>query len=270
MAPASPAAQAQTPTAVPPWEDIPPRADAASAQAAPQEEQSVPRSAAPTLPAEQPDVPGGRAGEPVAAQAAEGPPAWVDEAIPDDADVGYVPEDSFTADPDDEFETLAAGGSPAMPSPAMPARVFAAARPATARGPRLADMSSANWPELAARLPVTGLAAEVARQSEWQGVQGDTITLRLAVKTLADSASRLRLQTVLCEHFGQGIRLEVQVGATGDATAHAVAQHERAARQQAAEEAAAADPFVRSLVADFGGRIVPGSIRHVEPPRAAA
>src|SRR3546814_1413042 len=64
---------------------------------------------------------------------------------------------------------------------------------------------------------------------------------RVAVKTLAESESRVRLQTVLCEHFGQGLRLEIEVGATGDATAHAVAQIERAARQQAAEDAVAAE-----------------------------
>ena len=131
-------------------------------------------------------------------------------------------------------------------------------------------ISSAAWPELAARLPVTGLAAELARQSEWAGVQGDAIILRVAVKTLAESESRVRLQTVLCEHFGQGIRLDVDVGAVGEATAHAVAQAERAARQQAAEDAVAVDPFVQALVSDFGAHVVAGSIRHVDPPSAAA
>ncbi|MGB3431064.1 DNA polymerase III subunit gamma/tau C-terminal domain-containing protein, partial [Achromobacter sp.] len=135
---------------------------------------------------------------------------------------------------------------------------------------RMADMTSETWPELAARLPVTGLAAELARQSAWAGVQGDAIILRVAVKTLAESESRVRLQTVLCEHFGQGIRLDVEVGVTGEATAHAVAQAERAARQQAAEDAVAVDPFVQALVADFGGQVVPGSIRHVDSPAAAA
>ena len=128
-------------------------------------------------------------------------------------------------------------------------------------------MTQASWPELAARLPVTGLAAELARQSEWVGVQGDAIVLRVAVKTLA-AESRVRLQTVLCEHFGQGIRLDVD-GAVGDATAHAVAQAERAARQQAAEDAVAVDPFVQALVSDFGGQVVAGSVRHVDASAAS-
>jgi DNA polymerase-3 subunit gamma/tau len=79
----------------------------------------------------------------------------------------------------------------------------------------------------------------------------------------------VRLQTVLCEHFGQSLRLDVLVGATGEATAHAVAQQVRAERQRAAEVAVEADPFVRSLLSDFGGQVVPGSIRHVDPSPAA-
>ncbi|WP_281360915.1 DNA polymerase III subunit gamma/tau C-terminal domain-containing protein, partial [Achromobacter deleyi] len=157
-----------------------------------------------------------------------------------------------------------------VPSPAPARRDGAApARKRQARA-RITDMTSAAWPELAARLPVTGLAAELARQSEWAGVQGDAVILRVAVRTLAESESRVRLQTVLCEHFGQGIRLDVDVGAVGEATAHAVAQAERAARQQAAEDAVAVDPFVQALLSDFGGYVVAGSIRHVDPPSAAA
>ncbi|AOB29175.1 DNA polymerase III subunit gamma/tau [Bordetella bronchiseptica] len=247
-APAPPPVAEPAPGQVPPWEDLPEPA-AASVPAAP-------------VSAEPPAAPA-----PAAADD-DGPPAWVDEAIPDEAGGGFVPEHSFTADPDDEFETLAPAAA-AMPAPRAPApRRESGGRGRVARS-RLADMSPTGWPELAARLPVTGLAAELARQSEWAGVQGDAVLLRVAVRTLAESESRVRLQTVLCEHFGQGLRLEIEVGVTGDGTAHAVAQIERAARQQAAEDAVAVDPFVQALVADFGGRVVPGSIRHVDNPPAA-
>jgi DNA polymerase-3 subunit gamma/tau len=239
----------------------------AAAPAAPSKEASV--AAAPSAPSKQAPVAAAPQGSDP-----DAPPSWVDEVIPDDAEGGYQPmatgdslDDGFIASPDDDdFETLAPVRA-AEPAPA-PVRRAPATRSASRRGPRLADMSAATWPELAARLPVTGLAAELARQSEWLGAQGDTVSLRVAVKTLADSASRVRLQTVLCEHFGLSLRLDVQVGATGDATAHAVAQQVRAERQRAAEQAAQQDPFVRSLLADFGGQIMPGSIRHVDPPAA--
>ncbi len=248
---------------VPPWEDLPTAAPAApeadGGKAAGTAALAVtPATAAAIAPAPQADD-------------ADGPPAWVDEEIPFEAEGGYSPDSGFTSDPDDDgFETLASSPS-AAPPPTAPARREGppSARKRQSRA-RMADMTSDTWPELAARLPVTGLAAELARQSEWAGVQGDAIVLRVAVKTLAESESRVRLQTVLCEHFGQGIRLDVEVGATGEATAHAVAQAERAARQQAAEDAVAVDPFVQALVADFGGQVVPGSIRHVDSPAAAA
>ncbi|ARP91552.1 DNA polymerase III, subunit gamma and tau [Bordetella genomosp. 9] len=273
--PASAAAFAPTPASAgaPAAAPAPTPASAAAPAAAPA---SAPASAAAPVAA---SAPAPTQAPPAAAAASpdpDGPPAWVDEVIPDDAEGGYLPpaeasEDGFIASPDDEdFETV---GGDAAAAPAMAVRRVAAPAASSRRSkraPRLSDMSAATWPQLAASLPVTGLAAELARQSEWQGVQGDTIVLRVAVKTLADSASRVRLQTVLCEHFGQSLRLEVMVGATGDATAHAVAQQERAERQRAAEAAVEADPFVQALLTDFGGRVVPGSIRHVDPPSAQA
>lgn len=232
----------------PPWEALPEASEPAGVAPSPEPEapsQAQPAPSAPTPPD-------------------DGPPAWVDEAIPDDAEGGYAPQ-SYNADPDDdEFETLATE----VPEPA-PAVMRAPVAPSR-RAPRarLVEMSASTWPDLAARLPVTGLAAELARQSEWTGVQGDAVQLRVAVRTLAESESRVRLQTVLCEHFGQSLRLEIEVGATGDGTAHAVARAERAARQEAAEQAVAVDPFVQALINDFGGHVVPDSVRAVDPPAA--
>jgi DNA polymerase-3 subunit gamma/tau len=174
---------------------------------------------------------------------------------PDDIDDGnYVPVD--------EFETLASGDPEAVPI------VFAPA-PKKKRSPRVRDISPSEWPVLAAALPVTGLAAELARQSEWLGANGDTIRLRVAVRTLAESPGKARLRTVLSEHFGTVIQLDVEYGATGDETAHAVEQARRAQRQKDAERAMADDAFVRALITEFGATVVPGSISAVAEPRAA-
>lgn len=292
---ANPAVATQAPSAgIPPWEELPADASAQSVAPAAPAQPSAPANAAMDAPASPPaagsPVAGSpAAGSPVATKSAplavtpaaaavapaaddsEGPPSWVDEEIPFEAEGGFVPDGGFTSDPDDDFETLASAPSAApAPSPAPARRDGAAPARKRQTRARITDMTSAAWPELAARLPVTGLAAELARQSEWAGVQGDAVILRVAVRTLAESESRVRLQTVLCEHFGQGIRLDVDVGAVGEATAHAVAQAERAARQQAAEDAVAVDPFVQALLSDFGGYVVAGSIRHVDPPSAAA
>ncbi|PLC55372.1 DNA polymerase III subunit gamma/tau [Pollutimonas nitritireducens] len=150
----------------------------------------------------------------------------------------------------------------------LPAPVFTAERKKS-KSPRLRTMNGQAWPALAASLPVTGLAAELARQSEWVGVQGEQINLRVAIRTLAESPGKARLCTVLSEHFGTVVQLNVDYGATGDETAHAVAQAQKALRQQEAEQAVASDPFVQTLVSEFGARVVPGSISATPLERAA-
>ena len=105
------------------------------------------------------------------------------------------------------------------------------------------------------------MAAELARQIEWQSAQGATITFRVATRALSQGPSVDRLRAALSEHFGVAVQLRMEVGETGDATAHAVAQSAKAARQREAESAIEADPFVQTLLAQFSGEIVPGSIK---------
>jgi DNA polymerase-3 subunit gamma/tau len=122
-----------------------------------------------------------------------------------------------------------------------------------------------SWATLAARLPLRGLAAQLAQQSEWVGVEGATIVLRVATRTLSEGAGVERLRVVLEAHFGTAVRLRFEIGKTGDNTAYAAAVSERQARQVAAEQTIMADPFVRDLLDQFGGKIVPDSIRPVTP-----
>ncbi len=166
-------------------------------------------------------------------------------------------------DPELEIQDAAIQASAELAAPA-----FTAERK-KAKSPRLRNMTAQAWPALAASLPVTGLAAELARQSEWLDVKGDQVNLRVAIRTLAESPGRARLCTVLSEHFGTVVQLNVEYGATGDETAHAVEQAQKVLRQQSAEQAVAVDPFVQTLISEFGARVVPGSISAVPLTRAA-
>jgi len=135
--------------------------------------------------------------------------------------------------------------------------------------PGLRTMTAQDWPGLAASLPLTGLAAELARQSEWLGARDSRIDLRVAVRSLAESPGKSRLRTVLSEHFGTVVSLNVEYGATGDATAHAVAQARQQELQQQAERAVRTDPFIQELVDEFDASVVPGSIRPLHDDKAA-
>ena len=117
------------------------------------------------------------------------------------------------------------------------------------------------WAAFSAKLPLSGMAAQLARQSEWVAVSGRAITLRVASKALAVGAHADRLRAVLTEYFGFVVQVHVEIGAAQGQSAHAVDLAAQAARQQAAERSVTSDPFVQALVKDFGAHVVPGSIR---------
>jgi len=70
-----------------------------------------------------------------------------------------------------------------------------------------------------------------------------------------------RLRAELLTHFGEGFRLTVRTGATQGASLAAARSREGDQRQANAAAAIEDDPFVRSLVRDFGAEVVPSSIR---------
>ena len=179
-------------------------------------------------------------------------------------DTSWEPVLDDTAFDDGGFESSPASveASALAALPAEPART-------KAQRPSLARMDAQQWPSLAASLPLTGLAAELARQSEWVGVQGDTIILRADLHSLVARPGQARLRTVLTEHFGKVVQLKVEFGKTGDGTAHAVEEQRRAVRQKEAEAAVANDPFVRTLVEEFGATVMPGSIVALDNERVA-
>ncbi|MDB5761476.1 MAG: polymerase subunit gamma/tau [Herminiimonas sp.] len=123
-----------------------------------------------------------------------------------------------------------------------------------------------NWPQLAAALPVRGVVQQLAQQSELVkcGNDGGNIQfhLKVPVETLCSAGSIDKLAAALSEHFGQPIRVNTEVGAVRQ-TANAQALAERAARQREAEQTMQSDPFVQTLMREFGATIVPGSIKPV-------
>ena len=123
-----------------------------------------------------------------------------------------------------------------------------------------------NWPTLAAALPVRGVVQQLAHQSELVGCgrEGNSLVfkLRVPLETLCSSASLEKLTVCLSEHFAQPVRIESNIGAVQH-TANAAALADRAARQSEAEQAMQDDPFVQTLMREFGATPVPGSIKPI-------
>jgi DNA polymerase III subunit gamma/tau len=118
-----------------------------------------------------------------------------------------------------------------------------------------------DWPKLAAAIPLSGVARQLATTSEMLSIQGDEFELRVALKILADPANVTRLRDALSEHFGRPVRLNVQVGAVQGQTADSVRKIYQDTRLKEANAALEADPVVQSMIKEFGASIVPGSVK---------
>ena len=121
-----------------------------------------------------------------------------------------------------------------------------------------------NWPALAAALPLRGVVQQLAQQSELLQCEdnGDGVLmhLRIPLETLRSAGAVDKLMTALTEHFGKTVRVTTEIGAVRQ-TANAAAVAEREARQRQAEESMQRDPFVQTMMREFGATIVPGSIK---------
>ena len=121
----------------------------------------------------------------------------------------------------------------------------------------------ADWLAIVGQLKLTGLTRELVQQAELVAYDHRSITLRGPIKSLAGGPALDKLKAALAEHFGRPVAVMVEVGAVKGATVAAAKSDERAARQAEAEAIIDADPFVQTLVRDFGASVVPGSVKPV-------
>ena len=125
------------------------------------------------------------------------------------------------------------------------------------------DFWHATVAALVAREAVTALVRELALQSQLVGRDEGHWMLRVERESLNQPASRERLQNALAA-AGHAVGLSVEVGAVTDSPARRIAAA-AAEKQRAAEEIIRADPFVQAMMSEFGAKIVPGSIKPVQP-----
>ncbi|KWF28302.1 DNA polymerase III subunit gamma/tau [Burkholderia diffusa] len=235
------------------------RAGVASKPAAAQPAQEKPVASRPAV---QVPTPRAAARAPQPADSRQAPPPWED--IPPDeyvplsademfggaADDGFVPV--FDSGPDDV--RIAPKPAEARPSAPVDTRPLP---PAIALDPVGFD---GEWPALAARLPLKGVAYQLAFNSELTAVDATTLKLSVPVPQYADAAQVAKLKAALADALGKAVEVAVEVG-PARRTAAALDAAARAARQREAEQDIHGDPFVQQLVRDFGARIVEGSVR---------
>jgi DNA polymerase III subunit gamma/tau len=188
-------------------------------------------------------------------------PPWeempLDDYQPVSSEEGYFipPDDGFIPAFDSGPDDLRFNDAPAAkPAPRVDARPLPPAVPLDAIG------VSGDWPTLAVDLPLKGIAYQLAFNSELTACDGTSITLAVPVPQYAESAQVAKLKAALTDKLGRPIDVNVSVG-PARRTAAAIDAAARAQRQQEAEKEITQNPFVQSLIRDFGASIVQGSIK---------
>jgi len=129
-----------------------------------------------------------------------------------------------------------------------------------------ASAAKFDWPVLVKQLDLRGVAQQLAMQSELLSCKEDdkvmVMRIRVPIETLLSAGSKEKLTASLSEHLGKTVRLDTEIGATR-MTAHAADVAEQTERQRTAEQTLQDDPFVQTLIRDFGATVVPGSVRPV-------
>lgn len=156
-----------------------------------------------------------------------------------------------------------------------------AATPAPQSAPQLAPQSTAvlktsavtinsedpDWQSWMKALPVRGLLQQLAFQTELQNwsEKGDAAkaTVIVGMPQLASKENVLRLQEALSNYLGKSVTILIETGKANHSIA-AVEAKIKQEKQEGAEESIANDDFVKTIQAEFGATVVPGSIRPIQ------
>lgn len=125
----------------------------------------------------------------------------------------------------------------------------------------LSGLNQERWIELTKSLELSGLAGELLLNSQWLATEGNTIHLKIFLRNVDELAIKSTLTTALTEYFSQVVKLDFEVGETGDATARAQLIKQQKERQRQAEELVANDPYIKSLEESFGAIVIDGSVQ---------
>jgi DNA polymerase-3 subunit gamma/tau len=156
----------------------------------------------------------------------------------------------------------ATSGAP-LPAYDSPAEARVAPAPAQSSAAAPAALQIADWPAFVAGLKLSGIALQLAAQTELKAIAGNEIVLAVpeAARHLIDKAYTDKLKAALDEVLGRRVRLRFDVDAAVGATLAAQEKRERADVKAKTEAAFRDDPFVQDLLSRFDATIKTDSIK---------
>jgi DNA polymerase-3 subunit gamma/tau len=113
------------------------------------------------------------------------------------------------------------------------------------------------WLELYPKLPISGLTGSIAANCSLVAVDGDSWVLHLdpAQGALFNATQQRRVNEALNQLLGRTLTVQIELVRPEQETPAQAAARRRAERQQGAEQAIAADPFIRQLAERFGATV---------------
>ncbi|NHQ86287.1 DNA polymerase III subunit gamma/tau [Iodobacter sp. HSC-16F04] len=140
---------------------------------------------------------------------------------------------------------------------APPAQAHASIAAPVTKGPFNGD-----WRALILQLKL-GAAGMLAQNAELLGYTANSIELLVGEEhtAVASRAYQEKLREALSNHFGHDISLTITLGSASGDTPAAIALREKLARLADATQSIQNDPFVQSVVRDFGATVIPDSIK---------
>ena len=165
--------------------------------------------------------------------------------------------------PSGETERTTGSGSRRPLAQATAPEAVATTRPQAAevRSPEIGD-----WPTFVAGMKLSGIALQLAAQTELKAVAGNEIVLAVPEQSshLTDKAYADKLKVALEDALGRRVRVRFETGGAASATLAAQEKRERAAAQAKTDTAFRDDPFVQDVLARFDAKVKPDSVKPTE------
>jgi DNA polymerase-3 subunit gamma/tau len=142
----------------------------------------------------------------------------------------------------------------------------AGATQADVRGDAAGAGVSEPWVAIVGRLDLAGAARQLASNCLLVGRQGAVVRLALDArnKHMRTPAQEDKLTQALSRYFGQPVRLEFELAATGAETPAQAEQRASMEDLDAARRAFETDPGVQGLRERFGATLLPDTVRPVK------
>ena len=122
-----------------------------------------------------------------------------------------------------------------------------------------------DWHALLAALNLGGMARELAQHCELKSLDGGCAVLHLSPmhRHLQIGNAQEKLQQALAAHFGQPVRLSIELIEASGETPAAAAQRQHQARQEQAVASVEQDAFVREVIDVFDATLIESSIKPI-------